>query len=312
MPPASPASKQALSKSSRRRVCLLTGSAELDADDNAALLAPAFAARDCDVELACIDSLHLAAGRVLTRSSGSQQILDLGDCALIWVLGFGQRTSFLDKMQLLSLVPPEVRWVNSIAALLTLHGKYALAAAGCEVPHPATWAFNAVAPLIATARRKGGRFVLKPPGGSFGEGIVIADAESTVFADAATALTRGGAFCLLQRWVPEVTAGEFRVLVARGEVIGEYRRIGSGVAAANLARGGRAELAPPDGKRHALALTVAGWLEARGVGYAGIDLAGGMVLEVNIINPGGLATLAALGAGQRALAVVDALLADSR
>ncbi len=283
-------------------ICLLTAFDVPQPGENAALLASAFSRRGVTVHTAPIDSLTLCDGRIEVQNRS----LNLADFTWVWTLGFGKRGSFLDKMQLLALLPPSVRQVTRPEALLLWHGKYGLAAQA-ELPHPPTWASPRADELIGIAALQGGRFVLKPPGGSFGQGMVVADAGSPRLAWAARALTRGGAYCLLQRYLPEVTEGEYRVLVAGGRVIAGYQRHGSGPAG-NLARGGRAEAVELQVDTLALAQRAAQWLQERQIGYAGIDIAGRWLLEVNIVNPGGLSTLRDLGAGDFAPAIVDAIL----
>lgn len=285
-------------------ICLLTAFEAPEPGDNATLVARAFAQRGVTVHTAPIDSLTLGHGGIEARVRS--QTVDLARYGWIWTLGFGRRGSFLDKMQLLALLPTRIRQVTRPEALLLWHGKYGLAAQA-ELPHPPTWASPSADELIAIAAREGGRFVLKPPGGSFGQGLVIADAHSPRLAFAARALTRQGSYCLLQRYLPEVTEGEYRVLVAGGRVIAGYRRHGTGPAG-NLARGGRAYAIDLQPDTLDLAERTARWLQQRQIGYAGIDIAGSWLLEANIVNPGGLATLRDIGAGDFTAAVVDAIL----
>lgn len=294
-------------------VCLLTTFAQPQAGDNATLLAAAFTARGWQVHTAAVDGLRLgqATGQAagITALLGNGEALDLGRVDLLWTLGFGRRAGFLDKMQLLAALPARVRQVTRPEAILLWHGKYGLAAQS-ELPHPPTWASPDAEELIRIARQQGGRFVLKPPGGSFGQGLVVADAGSQRLAWAARALTRQGHYCLLQRHLPAVAHGEWRILIAAGEVIAGYRRVAAGGrAAANLAQGGRAEACALPTAELDLARRTASWLEARQIGYAGIDIAGDQLLEVNIVNPGGLATLRELGGGDFTDAVVGAILA---
>jgi glutathione synthase len=292
------------------QVLLLTGVPHPAPDDNAALLAPAFRARGWSVATACLDTLRLGERRVqATTASGACVAVDA--CALLWILGFGRRGSFLDKMQLLGAASRSVPCVNDVEAVVQLHGKYALAVGEPPFPHPETWAATEAAELVARARAGGGRWVLKPPGGSFGRDVHVLDAEDAALEATAAALTAGGRFALLQRWVPDAAAGEHRILVAGGEPIGTYAREPR-PGAANLAAGGTPVHAAPDPARDALARRVGAWLLARGVRYAGIDVAGGTVLEVNVVNPGGLGTLRQLGEGDRAGAAVDAVLRSLR
>lgn len=283
---------------------LLTSLPTVPAGDNAALLAPAFRERGWRVHCRCIDALRLDGNGVLV--DGDPAPLRAAAMDLIWVLGFGRREGFLDKMQLLHSLAAEVRFVNSIDALLTLHGKYPAAAGDERLPQPLTFAAADPAFLIECGRAEGGRWVLKPPGGSFGRDVHLLDADHPDFAASLRRLAASG-WWLLQRYCLEVEAGEHRVLVAGGRIIGSYRREPA-VGPSNLARGGRAVPADPDPGRDANALRVAAALRERGVAYAGLDFAGPWLLEANIINPGGLDTLRQLGAGDRALAVVAALL----
>jgi glutathione synthase/RimK-type ligase-like ATP-grasp enzyme len=289
------------------RVLLLTALPSPPADDNAVLLAAALRDRGRDVRIACMDDLHLGAdGVAVSTTAGS---LPLAACDLVWVLGFGRRETFLDKMQLLATAP--TRFVNSVTALLSLHGKYPFPEASDRFPQPPTFAHRDPEVLLEQARSMGGSWVIKPPGGSFGRDVHRVHSDDVRLPGLLRAGTADGRYLLLQRYCPEAETREHRVLVAGGRVIGAYRRRHGEATggAANLARGGVAEAALEDPERDAIALRAAGWLQERGVAFAGLDLAGPWVLEANIVNPGGLATLISLGGGDRAPAVVDAILA---
>jgi glutathione synthase len=288
------------------RIVLLTGGPAAAPTDNAALLARAFADAGWTVSSACIDTLRLDANRVLVRDAGGVD-LDLGEATLLWLLGFGRRETYLDKMQLLGALAAWVPCVNGIEAILQLHGKYALAVQPLPFPHPDTSAYSEPEALVAHARRRGGRWVLKPPGGSFGQDVHVVDAEDPALPTLAERATAGGRYVLLQRYLPEVRNGEHRVLVAGGRLIGAYRREPR-PGPSNLAAGGVARPADADPARDALALAVAHWLLERGIRFAGLDIAGTTLLEVNVVNPGGLATLAGLGEGDRSGDVVSAVL----
>ncbi len=276
-------------------------------EDTATLAGAALRTLDWQVVQSPIDSLELNRGGVSVTAPAGR--FRAADADLIWVLGFGRAATFLDKMQLLGGL--NVPFVNRIDALLLLHAKYPTGLNAVDFPQPETHAANRAEALIAVAEAGGGRWVLKPPAGSFGRGVVIADAGSAELARAARILTDGGRYAVLQRWRPEVEDGEYRVLVAGGRIIGTYRRIGAPAQpAANLARGGHAVVAEPDPERDALALRAAAALARAGIRFAGLDITGSLILEANVINPGGLATLAALGDAHAAERAVSALLAD--
>ena len=214
-------------------------------------------------------------------------------------------------MQLLAGVAGRVPCVNEVRGLLLLHAKYPIAGAGAAFPQPETHAATDPETLARIAAEAGGRWVVKPPAGSFGRGVAVAEAGSAELEAALGALTAGGRYALLQRWCPEARTGEHRVLVAGGGIVGSYaRRPAPGAAASNLAAGGRCEPALPDPARDAIALRAAAVLAEQGVRFAGLDIAGPWVLEANVINPGGLATLAELGDRAAPDRLVDALLED--
>lgn len=287
------------------QVLLLTALSDVAPDDNAALLAPAFRRRGWTVATACIDDLFRDRFGVCVDTPAGT--LRLAGQDLLWVLGFGRRSDFLDKMQLLASAAPPHRWVNRIEALLLLHGKYP-GADDPRFPHPPTLAADDPAALARMAMADGGHWVLKPPGGSFGRDVHRLDADAPDFPATLARLMDDRGWRVLQRYCPEVEAGEHRVLVAGGEVIGSYRRLATG-GASNLARGGTARPAGADPARDALARAAAAWLAERGVAFAGLDLAGPWVLEANIVNPGGLATLRTLEGIDLGDAVVRAVLA---
>lgn len=292
---------------SSRRICLLVGTADSAADENAPILQQAFQASGWHVEQGLTDSLGLDAEQgVIARTTIAQRAIALDDHDLIWILGFGRRQGFLDKMQLLALVAAP--FVTSPQALMLLHGKYALARNRHGIPHPHTWAGNDPTALTEIAQRAGPPLVLKPPAGSFGEHVTFVDTTTELHQQAAMVIERFG-YALLQRRLPG-NQGEYRVLIAGTKIIGGYRREPTCAGrAGNLAQGGRASSGLPD----AATLTmirerVIPWLQEQGVGYAGIDVIARQILEVNVINPGGLGTLMELGDPGAATRVVDAIL----
>ncbi len=84
--------------------------------------------------------------------------------------------------------------------------------------------------------------------------------------------------------------------MAGDQLLGAYeRRPGTGLGGWNLAAGGSAHLTALPSALTAPARALGLALAREGIGYAGLDLRDGQLLEANVINPGGLGTLAALG-----------------
>ncbi|MEM1432652.1 MAG: hypothetical protein AAGG11_01205 [Pseudomonadota bacterium] len=227
----------------------------------------------------------------------------------IWHLGFGTAATFFDRMQMLFNLPAE-RFVTSPVALLTLHGKFRW----LEYM-PETHVSNDPRHLLARTGQ-GGEWVLKPPAGSFGRevrhlvgqrlGSEQDEAKQAHNQALLAAATDGGRYAVLQRYLPEVTAGETRVLTAAGQLIGQYLRVPVASGAddrpplANRAAGATTQVVSLNREQAFIASRVANDLLALGVGFAAIDLVGENLLEVNIANPGGLERLTELKGGGRA------------
>jgi glutathione synthase len=222
---------------------------------------------------------------------------------LVWPLGFGRQKSFFDRMQLLRQLDQR-RLVNSVDALVYLHGKYHW----LELM-PETHAGNDVAQL-AQIIAGGGDWVAKPPAGSYGRDVHLlreGDDPIPVLQD----LTGGpdALYCIVQRYIPEIVKGEQRTLVAAGKIIGSYLRIPRKDLRANLnaeAKSTTTELAPAT---LALVQRVANELLIAGAAFAAVDTAHGFLMEVNIANPGGLATLELLYGQDPTPATVTTLIA---
>jgi hypothetical protein len=195
---------------------------------------------------------------------------------LIWPLGFGRQNSFFDRMQLLRQLDQR-RLATSADALVYLHGKY-------------RW-LDELARVIAG----GGDWVVKPPAGSYGRDVHLlreGDDPTAVL----RSLTGGedGLYCIVQRYVPEIARGETRSLVAGGAIVGSYLRVPQGDLRANLSSAATPTTTELDAAELGLVQRLADELLGAGAAFAAVDTAHGYLMEVNIANPGGLATLESL------------------
>ncbi len=269
------------------------------ANDNRERLPAAFEAAGWRAALLFHESLGLTADGMAARDVGSRMV-PLASFDLVWILGFGAREGFLDRMQMLKTLG-QARFVNTVDALVYLHGKFDLSEFG-----PQTYASADVDALMAIVA-EGGRWVAKPTAGSFGRDVFLLAAEDIHCRAVFEHLTGRGAgrYCLLQRYVEEAEHNEKRVLVAGGDIIGAYAKTAGNLAAGAVAR--RTEL---DAGETSLVRRVIAHLGSRGARFAGIDLAAPYVLEANVANPGGLSTLEQLAGVDPTPAVVDALTRD--
>lgn len=94
---------------------------------------------------------------------------------------------------------------------------------------------------------------------------------------------------MVQRFIPEVVAGDKRIFVINGEVI-DYclcRIPQNGQIRGNLAVGGRGEVQPLNEHDYLIASDVAVWLKQQQIAIAGLDVIGNYLTEVNLTSPTG-------------------------
>jgi glutathione synthase len=283
-------------------ICLLSTATADAANDNPERLATAFTAAGWQVARRDQDAIRSGSG--VLSIGPDQRRLDEFD--LIWLLGLGNRQSFLDRMQLLANVPPG-RMVNTSNALLELHAKHALPLTELADLHPETYA-SCDPQWLRSIVEGGGTWILKPTAGSFGRQVERVDASDPGLNTLLAELTGPDAsrYCIVQRYVAEIESGETRVLVANCKVVGCYRRLPGPDHRANLSADARAVCHTLTASEQQIAQRVAEFLRDRGVRFAAIDIAGPYVIEYNIANPGGMETVERLTGANPASEVVAA------
>jgi glutathione synthase len=276
-------------------IAFLLGDVALARHDNHRRLPAAFRGAGWKVTVLSQEAVHLGPDGVRLGSE------DPARFDLIWLLGMGRAHTFFDRMQLLRLLRQE-RFVTGVDALVYRHAKYAW-----WRHMPETYASNDASYLVARLAG-GGEWIAKPAAGSYGRDVVRISAG----ADGAAAIDRltghgGGQYCLMQRFVPEIERGEKRTLVAGGRIVGSYLRVPGPDLLANLAAGGHPHPTSLTEAEQTLVEALADELTANGVGFAAVDTVFPHLMEVNLVNPGGLATLESLYGVDYAAVVVEAL-----
>jgi glutathione synthase len=113
---------------------------------------------------------------------------------------------------------------------------------------------------------------------------------------------------LMQAFLPAVFAQEKRIVMIDGEIAGGIVRTpAADDFRANLAVGGTAQLATFTDAEAAICRAVGEELQRLGILFAGIDVIGERLTEVNITSPTGLRAIEALGGGALGHRVLDAL-----
>jgi glutathione synthase len=133
-----------------------------------------------------------------------------------------------------------------------------------------------------------GEIILKPLGGMGGFSIFRVSAGDPNFNVIVETLTdRGGRFCMAQRFIPEIADGDKRILLVDGEPVPyALARIPmKGETRGNLAAGGTGVGRPLSERDRWIAEQVGPELRRRGILFAGIDVIGDYLTEINITSP---------------------------
>ena len=278
------------------RIAFIAAATGVPANDNHTRLPRAFAAAGWQVECLTHESIFLGRDGVCAADAAGR-VSAIASFDRVWLIGFGTRIGFLDRMQMLKTLD-QTRFVNAVDALVYLHGKFEFTDLQPET-HASSDA-GALMDIVAS----GGQWIAKPTAGSFGRDVFRLHADDANCRTVLDNLTGHGAgrYCLLQRYVPSAEQNEKRVIVAGNEIIGAYGKVGG-----NLTAGARARRSQLTEAEIELAMVVVERLLAKGVRFAGIDLAHPFVFEANVANPGGLQTLEALTGVDPTPAVVEAL-----
>ncbi len=133
-----------------------------------------------------------------------------------------------------------------------------------------------------------GKAVIKPLDGMGGESIFLLERADRNLNVVIETLTDSGArLAMAQEYLPAIEHGDKRVLIVHGRPVDKLlaRIPGKDDFRGNLARGGRGEGRPlGEADRH-IAETVAPVLLENGIDFAGLDIIGDRLTEINVTSP---------------------------
>ena len=133
-----------------------------------------------------------------------------------------------------------------------------------------------------------GRIVLKPLDGMGGRSIFLSQHGDPNLNVILETLTVGGqAFAMAQKFIPEISAGDKRILMIDGEPIPyALARIPQGDDfRGNLAAGGKGVGVALSDRDRSIAAQVGPELRRRGMLFVGLDVIGDWLTEVNVTSP---------------------------
>jgi glutathione synthase len=139
-----------------------------------------------------------------------------------------------------------------------------------------------------------GRIVLKPFDGMGGRSIFVVSAgDLNVNVIIETLTDDGKKFTLAQRYIPEIAHGDKRILLIDGEPIDHAlaRIPAPGESRGNLVMGAKGEGRLLTDRDRWLCGQVGPTLRAKGVMFAGLDVIGDYLTEINVTSPTGIREL---------------------
>ena len=162
---------------------------------------------------------------------------------------------------------------------------------------------------ILAFREEQGDIIVKPLYGNGGAGVFrIAGGDENlaalleIFEDAFS-----GPF-VVQRYLPEVRAGDKRVILVDGEAVGAINRVpAAGEARANMHVGARPEPVKLSARDKEICDAIGPILKERGLIFVGIDVIGDSLTEINVTSPTGIREVKRFGGPDIAALVWDAV-----
>lgn len=164
-----------------------------------------------------------------------------------------------------------------------------------EAVRPSTTITRENAEVHRFLEAHGGKGVIKPLQGSGGQGVFIIDDDNRQnLNQIIEAVTRDG-YAIVQEYLPAAAQGDLRMITLNGrplKVDGTYACIHRFSQTedhrSNISAGGGMEMSVPDAAALRIAEIVGPKLIDDGMYFAGLDIAGDKMMEVNVDTPGAL------------------------
>jgi len=139
------------------------------------------------------------------------------------------------------------------------------------------------------------KMILKPLDGSGGRGVIVLEKNARSNINSLLDFyidDSGDNYVILQEYIEGAENGDVRVLMLNGKFIGAYnRRPASGEIRANIQVGGTAHKYTMTESQKRVCKKIGSKLVADGLYFVGLDMIGDKILEVNVLNPGGITNI---------------------
>jgi glutathione synthase len=141
----------------------------------------------------------------------------------------------------------------------------------------------------------GDKVILKPLNASGGHGVIVLEknAQSSINSILDFYIhSQEENYVIVQEYIEGAENGDVRVLMLNGKYIGAYnRKPAEGEVRANIQQGGTAHKYTMTESQMAICRKIGPKLAADGLDFVGVDMIGDKILEVNVLNPGGITNI---------------------
>lgn len=245
------------------------------------------------------DRLSYQEGRVMARgwpievrrvkgdhvTLGEEREVDLSTFDVVWLrqdppfdMGYITTTHLLEMIHPRTLVVNDPAWVrNSPEKLLVLS-------------FPDLTPPTAIARDLRTLREfraRHGDIILKPLYGNGGAGVfklAMDDGNLASLFELFTGVSREP--LIVQKYLPEVTRGDKRVILVDGDCVGAINRVpAQGETRSNMHVGGRPEPVELSARDREICARIGPALREKGLVFVGIDVIGDYLTEINVTSP---------------------------
>jgi len=222
---------------------------------------------------------------------GETALLDLREMDVVWLrqdppfdMFYITTTHLLQRLGPETLVVNDPFWVRNFPEKLLI----------LDFPHliPPTVIARDL-DTIRAFRAEQGDIILKPLYGNGGAGVFHlpqSDRNLSALHELFTGFSREP--LIAQKFLPEIAAGDKRVILVDGVPAGAINRIpGAGETRSNMHVGGRPEKTALTGRDREICAAIGPLLRERGQVFVGIDVIGDYLTEINVTSPTGIQEL---------------------
>ena len=161
---------------------------------------------------------------------------------------------------------------------------------------------------LAEFRAEFGEIILKPVFGNGGAGVFRVRADDENFGSLLDMFMETREPIIAQQYLPQIRGGDKRVILVEGEAVGALNRVpAEGDARANVHVGGQPQEAGLSDRDLEIAAQIGPRLKELGILFAGIDIIGDHLTEINVTSPTCVREIKAFGGPDIAAMIIDAI-----